>query len=79
MTNDALTVKPFFATISAVKAIFRESMAKKNTVVVYLRSSAGTGYFLVKKKNPKKLQKKLSFRKYDPVLRKHVLFEEKKS
>ncbi|CAL7962946.1 50S ribosomal protein L33 [Alphaproteobacteria bacterium] len=53
-------------------------MAKKNTVLVRLVSSAGTGYFLVKKKNPKKFTKKLEFRKYDPVVRKHVKFEEKK-
>ena len=53
-------------------------MAKKNTVLLKLSSSAGTGFFFVKKKNPKKLTKKLNFRKYDPVARKHVLFEEKK-
>lgn len=53
-------------------------MAKKNITLIRLVSSAGTGFFLVKKKNPKKLTKKLAFRKYDPVVRKHVLFEEKK-
>ena len=53
-------------------------MAKKNTVLLKLASSDGTGTFFVKKKNPKKYTKKLSFRKYDPVTRKHVLFEEKK-
>ncbi|RZI47283.1 50S ribosomal protein L33 [Rickettsiales endosymbiont of Peranema trichophorum] len=53
-------------------------MAKKNLVLFKLASSGGTGYFLVKRKNPKKLVRKLSFRKYDPVLRKHVLFEEKR-
>lgn len=53
-------------------------MAKKNIVLLKLSSSAGTGFFFVKKKNPKKLTKKLSFCKYDPVARKHVLFEEKK-
>ena len=53
-------------------------MAKKSTVLVKLVSSEGSGYFFVKKKNPKTLTKKLNFRKYDPVLKKHVLFEEKK-
>lgn len=57
---------------------FIKFMAKKNTVLVRLASSTGTGFFLVKKKNPKKLTKKLNFKKYDPVARKHVLFEEKK-
>ena len=53
-------------------------MAKKNSLLVKLASSAGTGTFFVKKRNPKKLVTKLSFKKYDPKLRKHVLFEEKK-
>lgn len=53
-------------------------MAKKNVALLRLVSSAGTGFFYVKQKNPKKIIKKLSFRKYDPVARKHVLFEEKK-
>jgi len=53
-------------------------MAKKNTILVKLVSTAKTGYFLVKKRNPKKLQEKLSFKKYDPVVRKHVLFKEEK-
>ncbi len=53
-------------------------MAKKNTILVKLASTAGTGYFLVKKRNPKKQTEKLSFRKYDPVVRKHVEFKEEK-
>lgn len=53
-------------------------MAKKNTVLVKLESSAGTGYYKIAKKNPKKQQEKLEFNKYDPVIRKHVKFLEKK-
>jgi large subunit ribosomal protein L33 len=53
-------------------------MAKKNTILVKLVSTAGTGFFYVKKRNPKKLQEKLSFKKYDPVVRKHVQFNESK-
>ncbi len=53
-------------------------MAKKNTVIVRMESSAGTGYYKIAKKNPKKQQKKMEFKKYDPVARKHVLFTEKK-
>ncbi|MBV0899534.1 MAG: 50S ribosomal protein L33 [Wolbachia endosymbiont of Fragariocoptes setiger] len=37
-----------------------------------------TGYFYVKKRNPKKLTNKLEFRKYDPVVRRHVVFKEEK-
>jgi len=53
-------------------------MAKQNTVLIRLISTADTGFFYVKKKNPKKTTEKLSFRKYDPVARKHVEFKEAK-
>lgn len=53
-------------------------MAKKNTILVKLVSTAKTGFYYVKKRNPKKQPEKLSFRKYDPVARKHVLFKEEK-
>jgi large subunit ribosomal protein L33 len=52
-------------------------MAKKNVVKVMLKSTA-SAYFKVVYKNPKKLTRKLEFRKYDPVVRKHVQFVEKK-
>ncbi len=51
---------------------------KKGLTLIKLKSSA-SDYFVIRYKNPKKLQKKLSFRKYDPKVRKHVLFEEKKA
>ncbi|MGN7661324.1 MAG: 50S ribosomal protein L33 [Anaplasma sp.] len=54
-------------------------MAKKGAgLLVKLVSSEGTGCFYVKKRDPKKLVEKLSFRKYDRVARKHVLFKEEK-
>lgn len=53
-------------------------MAKKNIVLIKLESTAGTGYFVVRKKNPKKLTGKLAFTKFDPIARKHVEFKEKK-
>lgn len=53
-------------------------MAKKGTILVRLVSTAKTGYFLVKKRNPKKLTTKLAFTKYDPKVRKHVEFKEEK-
>lgn len=51
---------------------------KKGLVLVRLVSTAGTGYFVIRRKRAK-LQKKLAFKKYDPIVRKHVLFEEKKA
>lgn len=54
------------------------SKKSKKTVLVKLVSTAKTGYYLVKKRNPKTQTEKLSFRKYDPVIRKHVEFKEEK-
>jgi large subunit ribosomal protein L33 len=48
------------------------------TVKIKLVSSADTGFFYVTKKNPRTQTEKLSFRKYDPVVRKHVEFKEAK-
>jgi len=53
-------------------------MAKPNTVLIRLISSAGTGFYYVTKKNPRTQTEKLQFRKYDPVARKHVTFKEAK-
>ena len=53
-------------------------MAKSNTIVIKLLSSADTGYYYVAKKNPRTQTEKLEFRKYDPVARKHVMFKETK-
>ncbi len=53
-------------------------MAKPTTIKIRLVSTADTGYFYVTKKNPRTQTEKLSFRKYDPVARKHVDFKEAK-
>jgi large subunit ribosomal protein L33 len=53
-------------------------MAKPTTIKIKLVSSADTGFFYVTKKNPRTKTEKLSFRKYDPVVRKHVEFKEAK-
>jgi large subunit ribosomal protein L33 len=53
-------------------------MAKPTTVKIKLVSSADTGFFYVTKKNPRNQTEKMSFRKYDPVVRKHVDFKEAK-
>jgi large subunit ribosomal protein L33 len=58
---------------------FRTSaMAKPATVKIRLVSTADTGFFYVTKKNPRNTTEKMSFRKYDPVARKHVEFKEAK-
>ena len=53
-------------------------MAKPATVKIRLVSSEGTGFFYVTKKNPRNITEKMSFRKYDPVVKKHVEFKEAK-
>lgn len=44
--------------------------------IIYMISSAGTGYFYTTTKNKKGNQEKLKLKKYDPVARKHVTFIE---
>ncbi|MDR1333292.1 MAG: 50S ribosomal protein L33 [Holosporales bacterium] len=53
-------------------------MAKGPVITIKLLSSAGTGYFYVTKKNPRNLTEKLEMKKYDPKIRKHVIFKEHK-
>ncbi len=53
-------------------------MAKTGRELIKLESSAGTGYFYVTSKNRRTMTKKLELKKYDPKVRKHVLFVEKK-
>ena len=53
-------------------------MAKPVTQKIKLLSTAGTGFFYVTKKNPRTSTEKLVFKKYDPVVRKHVDFKETK-
>ncbi len=53
-------------------------MAKATTLKIKLLSTAGTGYFYVIKKNSRTKTDKLSFKKYDPVAKKHVDFKETK-
>jgi large subunit ribosomal protein L33 len=53
-------------------------MAKTNTVLIKLVSSADTGFYYVTKKNPMTKTGKLELKKFDPIARKHVLFKEAK-
>ncbi len=46
--------------------------------IIKLVSTAGTGFFYTTTKNKKKSTERLELRKYDPKVRKHVLFRETK-
>ena len=45
---------------------------------VRMNSSAGTGHFYTTDKNKKTIPNKMEFLKYDPVVRKHVIYKEGK-
>jgi large subunit ribosomal protein L33 len=45
---------------------------------IRLVSSAGTGHFYTTDKQKKNTPHKLEFKKYDPVIRKHVVYKEAK-
>ncbi len=45
---------------------------------IKLVSSAGTGHFYTTTKNKRTMTGKIAIKKYDPVVRKHVLYKEGK-
>jgi large subunit ribosomal protein L33 len=53
-------------------------MAKSASDKIKLVSSANTGYFYTTLKNKRNTPDKMEMKKYDPVVRKHVIFKEAK-
>ena len=54
-------------------------MAKKGKrEKIKLESSAGTGHFYTTVKNKQTTPNKIELKKYDPVVRKHVIYKETK-
>ncbi|MBK6508544.1 MAG: 50S ribosomal protein L33 [Haliea sp.] len=45
---------------------------------IRMNSSAGTGHFYTTDKNKRTTPDKLEMKKYDPVVRKHVMYKEGK-
>jgi large subunit ribosomal protein L33 len=45
---------------------------------IKLISTAGTGHFYTTNKNKRTTPQKLEMKKYDPVIRKHVIYKEGK-
>ena len=56
----------------------KASMAKSKREKIKLESSAGTGHFYTTAKNKTNTPNKLELKKYDPVVRKHVVYKETK-
>ncbi|HPR06922.1 MAG TPA: 50S ribosomal protein L33 [Denitromonas sp.] len=53
-------------------------MAKGGREKIKLESSAGTGHFYTTNKNKRTMPEKLELKKFDPVVRKHVMYKETK-
>ncbi|CAL4318506.1 50S ribosomal protein L33 [Buchnera aphidicola] len=53
-------------------------MAKNSREKIKMLSSAKTKHYYTTTKNKRSNQEKLSLKKYDPIIRKHVLYHEKK-
>ncbi len=45
---------------------------------IKLESSAGTGHFYTTTKNKRTMPEKMEMKKFDPVVRKHVMYKEAK-
>ena len=53
-------------------------MAKGIREKIKLISSAGTGHFYTTTKNKRNMPEKMEIKKFDPVVRKHVMYKEGK-
>ena len=53
-------------------------MAKSAREKIRLVSSAGTGHFYTTDKNKRNMPEKMEIKKYDPKVRKHVIYKEAK-
>ena len=53
-------------------------MASDKRPIIKLRSTAGTGYTYVTTKNKTNTRHRIELKKYDPVIRTHVVFKEER-
>jgi large subunit ribosomal protein L33 len=53
-------------------------MAKSARDKIRLNSTAGTGHFYTTDKNKRNMPGKMEIKKFDPVIRQHVLYKEGK-
>ena len=53
-------------------------MAKPASIQIKLVSTADTGFYYVTKKSPRTKPDKMEFKKYDPKVKKQVIFKEAK-
>ena len=50
--------------------------SKDRRPIIELKSTEGTGFTYVTRKNKVNTRERLEIKKYDPVLRRHVVFKE---
>ena len=62
------------AFVAAVNPGYEENMRDK----IKLVSSAGTGHFYTTTKNKRTMTGKMEIKKFDPVIRQHVMYKEAK-
>ena len=60
------------------ESLRRPLMAKSAREKIRLVSSAGTGHFYTTDKNKRNMPEKMEIKKYDPTIRKHVIYKEAK-
>jgi len=53
-------------------------MSSDKRPIIKLRSTAGTGFTYVTTKNKVNTRERIEIKKYDPVIRKHVIFKEER-
>jgi large subunit ribosomal protein L33 len=70
--------RPKAPTASAIQVFEGNSMAKAASLKIKLVSSADTGHYYVTKKNSRTQTDKLTKKKYDPIIKKHVEYRESK-
>ena len=46
--------------------------------IIKLKSTAGTGFTYVSRKNKANTRERLELKKYDPVVKQHVIFKEER-
>jgi large subunit ribosomal protein L33 len=56
----------------------RKSKVEHMREKIKLESSAGTGHFYTTTKNKRTMPEKMEIKKFDPVVRKHVIYKETK-
>jgi large subunit ribosomal protein L33 len=52
--------------------------SKDRRPIIKLRSTADTGYTYVTRKNKVNTRERIELKKYDPIVRKHVVFKEER-